>query len=119
MIRIVQTTSRALRLLVLLFALAQGGLGSVLAVLDARLAAEAVGERAVAHVEAEGSGDCPRVHVDDCALCHLLSRPAGDVPRARATIVLATNATPPQRHDAAPTLSTGPPLPPSRAPPVA
>jgi hypothetical protein len=49
--------------------------GPFAAIADARLEAESLSPRAVSHIEAHGTAQCPRAHPADCALCQQIASP--------------------------------------------
>lgn len=56
----------------LLFAIVHIVAAGGTSITDGRLEAEAAASAAYAHIEAHGSADCPRVHLEDCTLCRVV-----------------------------------------------
>jgi hypothetical protein len=56
----------------LLFAIVHIVAAGGASIADGRMEAEAAASTAYAHIEAHGTADCPRVHLEDCTLCRVL-----------------------------------------------
>lgn len=53
----------------LCFAIVQMAAAAAFPIADGQLEAQAAASAAYAHVEAHGTPDCPRVHLENCTLC--------------------------------------------------
>lgn len=53
----------------LCFAIVQMGAAAAFPIADGQLEARAAASAAYAHIEAHGTPDCPRVHLENCTLC--------------------------------------------------
>lgn len=65
----------------LLFAVLHLAAAGGASIADGKAEAQAAASAAYAHIEAHGTAECPRVHLEECALCRILQagseRPGG------------------------------------------